>query len=50
LFAPRGLFGLIYWYSLYPIHSLIFSRMIDAIRGQAEEATSQANGPQPVAG
>jgi uncharacterized protein YbjT (DUF2867 family) len=50
LFAPRGLFGLIYWYGLYPIHSLIFSRMIDAIRRQAEEATSQANGPQPVAG
>jgi uncharacterized protein YbjT (DUF2867 family) len=27
-FAPKGLFGLIYWYLLYPIHSLIFSGMI----------------------
>ena len=28
LFAPKGLFGLLYWYILYPIHSLIFSGMI----------------------
>jgi uncharacterized protein YbjT (DUF2867 family) len=28
LFAPRGLFGWLYWYALYPIHALIFSNMI----------------------
>jgi uncharacterized protein YbjT (DUF2867 family) len=27
-FAPRGLWGLVYWYALYPIHQLIFSGMI----------------------
>ncbi|MFN0181654.1 MAG: SDR family oxidoreductase [Gemmatimonadales bacterium] len=24
-FAPKGLFGWLYWYALYPLHSLIFS-------------------------
>jgi Protein of unknown function (DUF2867) len=24
-FEPKGLLGLLYWYVLYPIHSLIFS-------------------------
>jgi uncharacterized protein YbjT (DUF2867 family) len=27
-FAPRGLWGLVYWYALYPVHQLIFSGMI----------------------
>lgn len=26
-FAPKGLFGLLYWYGLYPIHALIFGGM-----------------------
>lgn len=34
-FAPKGLFGFLYWYILYPIHSLIFSGMINAIAEQA---------------
>jgi hypothetical protein len=34
-FAPRGLGGLIYWYSLYPIHGFIFSGMIRAIAARA---------------
>ena len=35
-FAPKGLFGLLYWYLLYPIHSLIFSGMIRRIAQRAE--------------
>ena len=35
-FAPKGLFGLSYWYLLYPIHSLIFSGMIRRIAQRAE--------------
>jgi uncharacterized protein YbjT (DUF2867 family) len=35
-FAPKGLLGLCYWYGLYPIHSLIFSSMIDHIAKEAE--------------
>jgi hypothetical protein len=30
-FAPRGLFGALYWYVLYPFHRLIFTDMITAI-------------------
>lgn len=37
-FAPKGLFGLLYWYGLYPIHSLIFSTMIEHIGREAEKA------------
>lgn len=35
-FASRGLLGLIYWYGIYPLHGLIFARLIDAIARQAE--------------
>ena len=35
-FAPKGLFGWLYWYLLYPLHSLIFSGMIDAIAARAK--------------
>lgn len=35
-FAPKGFWGLAYWYVLYPVHSFIFSGMI---RRVAESAT-----------
>ena len=35
-FASRGLFGLLYWYSIYPLHGAIFSKMIDNLASQAE--------------
>ncbi|MDX1616569.1 MAG: SDR family oxidoreductase [Candidatus Promineifilaceae bacterium] len=34
-FAPKGLAGLLYWYILYPIHSLIFSGLIDRLQDRA---------------
>ena len=37
-FAPKGLAGLVYWYSLYPIHGPIFSRMLRALARRAEGA------------
>lgn len=37
IFDPRGLFGLAYWYALYPLHRLVFSRMLQAL---ARAATS----------
>jgi hypothetical protein len=40
-FAPKGLFGLLYWYLLYPIHSLIFSGMIRRIAQRAEVAAAR---------
>ncbi len=39
-FAPKGLFGLLYWYALYPIHLFVFSSMIDSIAREAEERFS----------
>ena len=36
VFIPRGLAGLIYWYSLYPIHAWIFRGLIKAIALRAE--------------
>jgi uncharacterized protein YbjT (DUF2867 family) len=36
-YAPRGLLGLLYWYGIFPLHSLIFSRMIRSIAGRAFE-------------
>ena len=38
VFAPRGLMGLLYWYSLYPVHAWIFRGMIRAIARRAEES------------
>jgi uncharacterized protein YbjT (DUF2867 family) len=31
LFAPHGLFGILYWYALFPVHKFIFSAMLRAI-------------------
>jgi hypothetical protein len=35
-FAPKGLFGLLYWYVLYPFHGFIFSRLIRKLAERAE--------------
>ncbi len=39
-YAPRGLMGYLYWYSLAPFHAVIFSGLIDAIKRQAERKNS----------
>ena len=41
-FAPKGLFGLLYWYSLYPMHGLIFGGMIREIGRRAESTLPAA--------
>lgn len=38
-FAPKGLWGLLYWYILYPIHRAIFAGMLAALARQAEQQT-----------
>jgi uncharacterized protein YbjT (DUF2867 family) len=40
-FAPRGLWGLLYWYALYPLHSLIFSGLIREVARRAEGLTQR---------
>jgi uncharacterized protein YbjT (DUF2867 family) len=37
-FAPRGLFGLLYWYGIYPLHAAIFSRMVKNLAQSVPEA------------
>jgi len=36
-FEPRGLFGRLYWWSLYPLHSFIFNGMLREIKKLAEQ-------------
>lgn len=47
LFAPKGLFGFLYWYLLYPLHTLIFSGMAQQLAWQAE--ARQRGGSLPPA-
>jgi hypothetical protein len=35
-FEPRGLFGLLYWWSFYPAHRFIFSNLIARLGARAE--------------
>jgi len=36
IFDPVGLFGLLYWYALYPVHELVFAGMLRNIAKAAE--------------
>lgn len=36
-FAPRGLWGLVYWYGLQPIHRAIFASLLKEFRYRAEQ-------------
>jgi hypothetical protein len=40
-FAPRGLGGFVYWYTLYPFHQFVFRGLIHAIARKAKEQTSK---------
>ncbi|MEI8340140.1 MAG: SDR family oxidoreductase [Verrucomicrobiota bacterium] len=41
IFEPKGLSGLLYWYALYPVHSLIFSGMIRRIGNSVDAPSSK---------
>jgi hypothetical protein len=43
MFDPAGLVGLLYWYALYPVHTLIFQGMLNRIAARATEG--QLPGP-----
>ena len=48
LFRPRGLLGLLYWYSVLPLHNLVFAGML---RGIAHAAGGRIlAGPERVPG
>lgn len=45
IFAPKGLFGRLYWYALIPFHALIFARMC---RKLAQAAERRPTSPAPA--
>jgi uncharacterized protein YbjT (DUF2867 family) len=49
IFDPLGLLGLAYWYSLYPLHRMIFASMLRALIRAAEEEGERrhSDGPLP---
>jgi hypothetical protein len=35
-FRPRGLLGILYWYSVLPLHHIVFGGMLRGIKRAAE--------------
>ena len=48
VFEPHGLAGLTYWYSLYPVHALIFRGMLRGIAAQQREVTTRTKALSPA--
>ena len=46
-FDPIGLFGLLYWYALYPVHAVMFGGMLSAIARSAGGGVSDARSKNP---
>jgi len=44
-FRPRGILGLLYWYSVLPLHNIVFGGMLRGIRRAAESERSKAVQP-----
>ena len=40
IYDPEGLFGLVYWYGIYPLHSRIFGEMLRPVTQKAESCAS----------
>ena len=36
-FRPKGLWGIVYWYSVLPFHGIVFNQMLHGIKRQAEK-------------
>ena len=47
-YRPKGLFGIIYWYSVVPLHNMVFGGMLRGIRKAAE--STQLNKSDLVSG
>lgn len=37
-FRPRGLFGILYWYMVVPLHGIVFSRMLHGLLASAKKS------------
>lgn len=42
IFDPRGLWGTLYWYSLYPVHRVMFERMVRELARRAESSPARS--------
>jgi uncharacterized protein YbjT (DUF2867 family) len=40
-FRPRGILGILYWYSVLPMHNLVFGGMLKGIKRTAESMTTE---------
>jgi len=45
-FIPRGLFGLVYWYAVLPLHGFVFRGMLRGIRRSAEKEVHPGGVPR----
>lgn len=43
IFDPLGLFGLCYWYAIYPLHEAIFGGMLEGIASSARDAVTESD-------
>jgi hypothetical protein len=51
-FIPKGLFGLLYWYAVLPLHGFVFRGMLEGIRDEAEgrrDGAAAVRDPEPGA-
>jgi hypothetical protein len=48
IFDPLGLFGLLYWYGIYPLHQVVFAGMLRNLGRAAELAGRPETGPPPA--
>jgi hypothetical protein len=46
-FQPKGLLGLLYWYSVLPFHHFVFRGMLEGIKTQAEKISTGEERPTP---
>jgi hypothetical protein len=46
LFRPRGLFGLLYWYAVVPLHHIVFRGMLRGIACEALQIARTSLPPQ----
>jgi len=46
-FQPKGLLGILYWYSVLPFHHFVFRGMLEGIKVQAEKISSEQERPTP---
>jgi uncharacterized protein YbjT (DUF2867 family) len=46
IFDPKGLWGLLYWYGIYPLHIKIFGGMLDGVAREARRIAAARQGSE----